>query len=206
MLLVALDYGYARRMTSLRQRNRINAMRSCQRTALDRFEAEGFDAVRVEEIAAEVGMAASTIYRHFGTKEQIVLWDEHDPAISEAIEVNLKTMGVYAAVRAAFVDTIGSLYTDDDGFQLRRVRYIYATPELHAAAVEQDLQTREELAAGIAPALPRKERSMAPVIAACSMLAIDLAMERWQEAKGKKPLKKLLAEAFDQIESLDPTA
>ena len=28
-------------MASLRQRNRINAMRSCQRTALDRFEAEG---------------------------------------------------------------------------------------------------------------------------------------------------------------------
>ena len=42
------------------------------------FTAHGFDAVKVADIAAEVGMAPSTLYRHFPTKESIVLWDEHD--------------------------------------------------------------------------------------------------------------------------------
>lgn len=32
-------------------------------------------------MAAEVGMAPSTLYRHFRIKEDIVMWDEHDAAI-----------------------------------------------------------------------------------------------------------------------------
>ena len=53
-------------------------MRLTQRTALPLFTEQGFDQVTVEDIADQVGMAASTIYRHFATKERIVLWDEHE--------------------------------------------------------------------------------------------------------------------------------
>ena len=61
-------------------------MRLTQRKAMELFQARGFDDVTVGEIAAEVGMAASTLYRHFATKESIVLWDEHESAIEDALE------------------------------------------------------------------------------------------------------------------------
>jgi hypothetical protein len=44
-----------------------------------------------------------------------------------------------------FVDELATRYDVDLDFQLRRIRYIYATKQLHAAAVEADLRTRAEL-------------------------------------------------------------
>lgn len=190
-------------MVSLRQRNRINAMRLTQRTAVEMFIADGFGAVTVEEIAAEVGMAASTIYRHFDTKESIVLWDEHDPAIDEALERHLGNLAPFEAVRTAFVEAIGGRYTEDMAFQLRRVGFIYATKELHAAGIEADFRAREELTEGLRHFLPRKQKSAAPIIAGAAMLALDVAMDQWQANKGKVPLRDLLETAFDQLRSLD---
>lgn len=177
-------------------------MRLTQRTALDMFISDGFTEITVEDIAARVDMAASTIYRHFQNKESIVLWDENDPAIDQALEKHLGKLTPLQAIRTAFVETIGDQYTDDLAFQLKRVSYIYATEELHAAAVEQDFRSRAELTAGLKHFLPRKQHDAAPIIAGAAMLALDVAMEQWQAKKGKTPLSQLLNNAFDQLESL----
>ena len=177
-------------------------MRLTQRTALPLFTEQGFDQVTVEDIADQVGMAASTIYRHFATKERIVLWDEHEPAIDAALEKHLRRLPPFEAVRTAFVSTLGDRYTDDLTFQLQRVQYIYAAEQLHAAAVEADFAARRELTDAIRRILSREQRSAAPIIAGAAMLALDVAMERWQAKHGKTSLGTLLSEAFDQLESL----
>ena len=177
-------------------------MRLTQRTAMAMFLSHGFDNVTVGDVAEEAGMATSTVYRHFSTKEGIVLWDEHDPAIEAALVEQLKQLPPFRAVREAFVETLGDRYTDDLSFQLERVKFIYATPQLHAAAVEADFAARDDLADGLGHFLSRKERAAAPIIAGAAMLALDVAMERWQAQDGKKPLGELIATAFDQLESL----
>ncbi|MEL7158492.1 MAG: TetR family transcriptional regulator [Actinomycetota bacterium] len=189
-------------MASLRERNRLNAMRLTQRTALPMFVDRGFDRVTVDDIADEVGMAASTIYRHFTTKEAIVLWDEHDPAIEAALEAELRRRPPFEAIREAFIATLGERYTDDLSFQLERIRYIYATEQLHAAAVEADFVARRELTTALEHVLSRKQRTAAPIIAGAAMLALDVAMERWQAKNGKTSLGTLLTQAFDQLEAL----
>jgi len=189
-------------MASLRQRNRINAMRLTQRTALELFIAQGFTAVTVEDIATEVGIGASTIYRHFTTKEGIVLWDEHDVAVDKALRSHLGKLSPFDALRTSFVEAIGDRYDDDLAFQLKRIRYIYATEELHAAAVESDFADREELTAALKLVLPRKQRSAAPLLAGAAMLALDVAMEQWQADKAKVPLAKRLDQAFEQLLTL----
>jgi len=134
-------------MVSLRKQNRHNAMRRTQRAAMPLFIDRGFDAVTVTEIATEVEIAASTIYRHFTTKEAIVLWDEHEQAIDDALDKTLRSLPPLDAMRVAFVDVFGDRYENDLGFQLQRVTYIYNTPQVHAAAIEADLKDREELEA-----------------------------------------------------------
>ena len=66
-------------VVGLRERKRYAAMRLVQEVALDLFDAHGYADVTVERIAAASDVSPSSVYRYFGTKEQIVLWDENDP-------------------------------------------------------------------------------------------------------------------------------
>jgi AcrR family transcriptional regulator len=72
--------------TGLRERWRINAMRTIQERALDLFDARGFDAVTIEEIAAAAEVSPSSVYRYFGTKEGLLVADEFDSMSQEALE------------------------------------------------------------------------------------------------------------------------
>jgi AcrR family transcriptional regulator len=178
-------------------------MRLTQRTALELFRENGFDAVTVGQIADEVGMAASTLYRHFATKEAIVLWDEHDAALDKAFEKHFARHAPFQAMRALFAEEIGGRYTEDLDFQLTRVRYIYATEQLHAAAVEASFRDTAELTAGLEHFLTPRNRHAASLLAGAAMLALDAAFDRWQEDDAEKSLDTLIEEAFDTLAKLD---
>jgi AcrR family transcriptional regulator len=177
-------------------------MRLAQRTALPMFEERGFDAVTVNEIATAVGTAASTIYRHFTTKEAIVLWDEHDAALDKAFEHAFRRLPPFEAIRKVFVESLGSRYDEDLDFQLRRVQYIYRTEALHAASGEADWADTKALSAGLEEVLSPANRSAAPVLAGASMVALDAALERWQAGNASTSLGELIGEAFDALSSL----
>lgn len=189
-------------MKSLRARNRHNAMKLTQRTALDLFIEHGFDNVTVGQIAEEVGMAASTLYRHFSTKEAIILWDEHEVALDRALERELARQPPLAAMKDVFVRELGDRYDDDLDFQLRRVRYLYATEQIHAASLEVDLRDTADLAEGLAYFMTDEHRDEAPLLAGAAMLALDIAFDRWQQSNAASPLAQCIAEAFDTLERL----
>lgn len=188
---------------SLRQRNKHNAMRVTQRAALDLFEARGFDNVTVNEIADAAGVAASTVYRHFATKEAIVLWDEHDADLESAFDQELRRERPLQAIRSVFVGELANRYDEDLDFQLRRVRYIYATEQLHEAAAQVDLHDAAKLTEGLIHVLPKGQRSEARVLAGAAMLALDVAFDRWQQSNGVEPLGELIGQVFDTLGHLD---
>ncbi len=177
-------------------------MRLTQRTALDLFIEHGFDEVTVGQIADEVGMAASTLYRHFDTKEAIILWDEHDREIDAALERELKVRPPWEAMCVAFVEGLGSKYDADLDFQLKRISYIYETTQLHAAAVEADFNDRADLTAGLSHFLSKKQRRTAPLLAGAAMLALDTALDNWQQQEAKRSLGTLIVEAFEALSHL----
>ncbi len=190
-------------MASLRQRNRHRAMRETQRAAIALFLDRGFLGTTVEEIADQVGMAPSTIFRHFGTKEDLVLWDEHDVALEEALGDRLRRQPPLDALRDAFIETMASRYDADLSFQLARVKFIFATEALHAAAVESELRARAELTHALRKILPRKDKDAASVLVGAVFVALDVAMNQWQASDAKKPLGALLRGAFDALTRLD---
>jgi AcrR family transcriptional regulator len=61
------------RKVSLRERQRLEVRAEIQRTAVEMFLAEGFDNVSINDIANRVGVVQRTFYRHFETKEDVVL-------------------------------------------------------------------------------------------------------------------------------------
>ena len=56
-----------------------------RRTALRMFTKRGFDAVPVTAIAKAAGVSHMTFFRHFPTKEAVVVSDLFDPFIAEAV-------------------------------------------------------------------------------------------------------------------------
>lgn len=186
----------------LRERNRRSAMREVQRIALPLFIEHGFESITVDQIADRVGIAPSTIFRHFGSKEAIVLWDEHDGAVDDDLGRRLRSQPPLEAVRDSFIETLGSRYDDDLDFQLRRIRFIYATEAVHAAAIEDDFANRAELTAAFHQILPRAQRRAAPLLAGAVMLALDVALERWQASDPTIALGRAIADAFDDLTGL----
>ncbi len=147
-------------------------------------------------------MSPSTIFRHFGTKEAIVVWDEHDAALDAALTERLASQRPFEALRDAFVDTLAARYQADLDFELDRVSLIYQTEALHAAAVEADFRDRNELTAALSGVLPKGWQHAAPLLAGAAQLALDVALDRWQQGQGRDDLGALVGEAFSTLESL----
>jgi AcrR family transcriptional regulator len=75
----------------LRERKKRSAMRRIQEVALDLFDERGFENVTIEQIAEAAEVSPSSVYRYFGTKEQVVLRDDFDVQFFEAVEAELAT-------------------------------------------------------------------------------------------------------------------
>lgn len=181
---------------SLRRQNRLQAMRVVQAAAMDLFEVDGFDSTTIEDIARSSGVSASTIYRHFATKENLVLWDERDPVVDDELARRLRRQEPIEAFRDAVV--VGLAERDDIGLFLRRLRLVYAEPAIWSAAALQDRRDRAELAeaVGAVAGAPTLE---ADAVAALCLLALDLALEHWQRAEGQDRLADVIDASFEAL-------
>ncbi|MBA3547749.1 MAG: helix-turn-helix transcriptional regulator, partial [Nannocystis sp.] len=121
-------------------------MNRIQAVALDLFEQRGFDGVPIEEIARAAEVGPATIYRNFGDKERIVLWDEYDPMLLEALALELEGHCVLDAVPRALASSLARIYRQDRERILRRARLIRGTPALQRASASDIQALRTALA------------------------------------------------------------
>jgi len=64
---------------TLRERKRQQTKERIQDEAFRLVQQRGFDATTIEAIAEASDVSPSTVYRYFGTKEGVLLWDELEP-------------------------------------------------------------------------------------------------------------------------------
>lgn len=108
-------------------------MRRIQRCAVELFEARGFEKVTIEQVAEAAEVSPSTVYRYFGTKERLVLHDEHDEQVLQLLPELLAESDLMTAIERA-IDLITPEHTDDpDDLTTRRVRLWFDVPEIQAA-------------------------------------------------------------------------
>lgn len=91
------------RVTNRHELRRLATREALSDAAFRRFEAHGFDAVAVADIAADVGVTERTFYRHFPTKEAVLFpdYDQRLDWLAAALEVRPATESVFDTVRAA---------------------------------------------------------------------------------------------------------
>jgi AcrR family transcriptional regulator len=92
---------------TLREKQRWLVKREIAAAAMRLFDAEGFDAVTVDKIAAAVGISSRTFFRYYETKEDLLL--QHHRRIQErlveALAARPASEGPVTALKAAYLAT-----------------------------------------------------------------------------------------------------
>ncbi len=196
----------------LRDRKRVSAMRRVQAAALDLFEHRpgGYAAVTIEEIAAAAEVGAATVYRHFGGKERIILWDEYDLDLFAEITRQLVTskpkLAPLHAVHRALVIALDRVYAEDKDRILRRSRLMAGTPALALAASADMIAMRYGLAQLFLKTRSCPDTLEANVLSGAIIATLDSAIIAWVADRGRVQLRKVIGMAFRKLERVTRTS
>jgi AcrR family transcriptional regulator len=149
-----------------------------QTEALRLFSERGFDAVTVEEVARAAGVSHMTFFRHFPTKESVVLDDPYDPILGEAVKHQDPGLPALERVRRGILDAWRE-DTDEPGDEMTRTRIELAVshPSLRARVWENNRRTEEILIASLTETgTPRFEAAIA---AGAVLGALTAALFDW---------------------------
>jgi AcrR family transcriptional regulator len=185
----------------LRERKRLQAMRRIQSVALDLFDEHGFAAVTIERIAAEAEVSPSSVYRWFGTKEQLILWDEYDPAILAGVLEQLPGRSPLEAVRRTVAVLVEQLFDAEEPRVRRRTRYMMEEPSVRAASALQAQQMGELLAEVLASSAGRARDDLAVQVFAHAIVGAMLgAIHHWYRGGFATPFAQVMDDAFAHVE------
>jgi AcrR family transcriptional regulator len=185
---------------SRRDRKRYEAMRRVQQRAVELFTARGFGAVTVEEIAEAADVSPVSVYRWFGTKEGVVLWDDYDPGIFAAIARRLEDQPPLEAVRDAVVAELDAVYDADRALVLARTQLIHREPALLAASMLNLRGMQAALADLFAQADVGDDALTRTVVAGVATAVLAAAVDAWQAEDGRTPLATFVSAGFAALE------
>jgi AcrR family transcriptional regulator len=135
-----LEAGPARPV-GLRERKKARTRASIREHALRLFREQGYHATTVEQIAAAAEVSPSTFFRYFPTKEDLVLQDDMDTRMIEALERQPGGLSPLAAVRAAAREMFVA-YSEADLEVIRQTTQLTMTvPEIRARALDEFART-----------------------------------------------------------------
>jgi AcrR family transcriptional regulator len=134
----------------LRERKKARTRASLREHALRLFREQGYQATTVEQIAAAAEVSASTFFRYFPTKEDVVLQDDMDTRMVEAFARQAPGLSPIAAVRAALREAWAS-FTPEDWEQINEGAQLSArVPEIRARAMNEFARTINAVAVALA--------------------------------------------------------
>ncbi|MEV6349770.1 TetR/AcrR family transcriptional regulator [Actinoplanes sp. NPDC051851] len=141
---------------SLRDRKRIRTRQAIVAAAADLFEAKGYDATTIAEIAAAAEIGSRTFFSYFATKED-VLFPETDLRIHAAVDA-IATRSPEdgpAEVLLRALRTVGE-ESDDLGGRIGalRMRLVTTVPAVRGRGLQIQMETQREIARRMAAAFP----------------------------------------------------
>lgn len=157
----------------LRTKRKMETRLKLVRAARQLFLTKGYDHTTLEEVAELSGLHVQTLYRHFGTKQDLAqAGDEYWLKLfQEAISERDKTESTFTFWRNWMSDTVDKLLEDTEGFK-SHLRLSQSTPTISGATLAirskyEDLLT-EHLAEDIGTS---PEGVSTPRLIACMLMA-----------------------------------
>lgn len=172
-------------------------MDAIQLAALDLFDAHGFAAVTIDQVAERAQVSPSTIYRHFGTKEGLLIYDSSDQELNELLGASVDIAALIDWLRRSSAHLDGQVVGDPSR---RRMRYIVDEPAVRAGAYAQMHQIATGLAAGLVASGVAQTR--AHIWANAAISGLMAAYEQWY-LLGDRPVVEYLDEAIALMTAID---
>ncbi|WP_378739627.1 TetR/AcrR family transcriptional regulator [Nocardia brasiliensis] len=193
------------------ERRKIEAMSRIQRVALDLFDAHGYRNVTIERVAAAAGVSPSSVYRYFGTKEMLVLHDEADPKVLDAIRTaggaaTVEPLDLIAVARMLVPLLIDSLLNEESERRIRqRLQYMAAIPEIKVGQTKQMRDLEDQFRTLFADRTGFDPNDLrVRMAAATAVWGCVAALDHWAGKDFAGPLKDVYTQAIgsiiDQIE------
>jgi AcrR family transcriptional regulator len=142
-------------------------------TALRLFEADGYDAVTTARIAEAAEVSEMTFFRHFATKDALLLDDPYDPLIVAGIAAQPRDVPPLRRAAAGIRATWTAMPIEASEVVRRRLR-LATSPSLRGAIARNSAETErvivEQLVADGAP--PRDAAVAAAAVVAALMAGL----------------------------------
>ncbi|WP_211244255.1 TetR/AcrR family transcriptional regulator [Actinospica robiniae] len=188
--------------TTLWDRTRQMASREILETALRLFIEQGYDETTIAQIAREAGVSQRTLFRYFGTKEDLLGGDQNrfGQVLTDTISELPADVGVWEALRTG-VAAVLALHDSREG-ALERFRLLHDNASLRAGWLEKRLRFQEDV-------LPLIETRMdaatgnagakARAVIATAFACLDAASITWVANDGKDEIMDLYDECLAAV-------
>jgi len=169
-----------------------------QAAALRLMSEQGYDATTVEQIALEAGVSHMTFFRHFPTKDAVVLDDGFDPAIAAAVAAAPTGLSPLTRVCAGLRAALTHVDLPEQEDVRLRVRIAAGHPALRAGTYANTEATQEAIAEvlvadGVSPFEAR-------VASAAALAALTVALLEWCLSDQHDPMSGRLGAALDVLD------
>jgi AcrR family transcriptional regulator len=167
----------------LRERKKAQTRAAIQTHALRLFREQGYQATTIEQIITAADISESTLFRYFPTKEDLVLADDYDPLIIDALRAQPPDVAPIPAIRAALASVFGEMSEDERVEQRERVALVLSVPALRARMLDQFLQAVRIVGEVIAERTKRRAddfavRTVAGAVIGAFLAGLDTVAEQ----------------------------
>jgi AcrR family transcriptional regulator len=167
----------------LRERKKARTRASIQEHALRLFADQGYDETSVEQIAEAAEVSPSTVFRYFPTKPDLVIYDDIDERLIEAVRAQPPELDAVQALRASFRSSFGAVVGDALALQRIRERLMRTVPELQAAMLGEFARSVREVADLVAERSGRSADD--DEVLALAGAVIGIAIAAWLGSEGE---------------------
>jgi len=163
---------------------------------LELFAERGYEATATAQVAERAGVSEMTLFRHFPTKEALLLTDPFDPLMAEAVQARPESE---PAMRA-LVEGIRQAWGQVDAASTRELRdllqIVAQTPTLRGAVERNSDHTATAL---IGALLDRGARAAQARVAVTAVIAgLSIALLDWAQSE-QTSLDAALDSALDVL-------
>jgi AcrR family transcriptional regulator len=170
------------RASGLRERKKARTRAAIRQHALRLFREQGYAETTVEQIAEAAEVSASTFFRYFPSKEDVVLQDDFDPIAIEKFEALPAGLNPVTALRRALREALDEASADELGQWRELTRLTMSVPELRARALDEYLRSVGMVTELLAKRVGRDPgdfavRTLAGAVVGIGMSVMMMAME-----------------------------
>ena len=153
------------------------------RAALELFDERGYDSTTAAAIANRAGVSEMTFFRHFPSKDSVLIADPYDPLIAEAIIRQPEHVSPMTTAIRAIAEGWRSVPPPASAEVRDRLRIVSRTPSLRGAIALNNAATETAISGALVSR--GVSASDARIAAAATMGALTASLLEW--ADGEDP-------------------